>query len=73
MGNNSSPLGTLVTWFVIIVLAVIAFRVATALLGVAMGLAFFLLFNVLPLVIIGWIVLKILRHLFGKRDDFETA
>ncbi len=54
-------------------LAVIAFRVATALLGVAMGLAFFLLFNVLPLVIIGWIVLKILRHLFGKRDDFETA
>jgi len=59
--GNGSLLGTLFTWVLILILAAIAVRIALWILGVAIGITAFLLFTVAPLLVIGWIVMKLLQ------------
>jgi hypothetical protein len=63
MTNNGSGslLGTLFTWVLILILAAVAIKIALWILGVAIGVTFFVLFTVAPLLVIGWIVMKILQ------------
>ena len=60
-------IGTLITLFVLGILGFVAVSVVLGLLGAAFGLVFglagFLLFKVAPVILIGWVVLK----LVGKR------
>jgi hypothetical protein len=58
VGDNSSLLATLVKWSIVIVIAVVALKLALGLLGIVMGLAAFLLFTVAPVVLIGWLIMK---------------
>jgi hypothetical protein len=58
VGDNNSPLATLVKWALIIVIAVVALKLVLGLLGIVMGLAAFLLFTVAPVVLIGWLIMK---------------
>jgi hypothetical protein len=56
-------LGTLITLFVLGILGIVAVSLVFALLGAAFSLAFglvgFLLFKVAPVVLIGWVVVKL--------------
>ncbi len=79
MANNSSPLGKLLTWVVAIVLAVVAFKITLAAMGAVMaaigtmlGIVLFVLFQVVPLLIAGWVLWKVVQH-FRRKDDFEPA
>ena len=62
-GNESSVVGKIVTWFLIGVLAVVALKVGLAIAGVVIGIGFAALFTVGPILLIGWVVVKVLRHL----------
>lgn len=56
-------LGTLITLFVLGILGIVAVSVVFALVGVAFSMVFglvgFLLFKVAPVVLVGWVVLKL--------------
>lgn len=65
MTENTSLLSRIVTWTVIGILAILAFKVARWLLGflfgmvgMVLGLALFLLFTVGPILLVGWLVVK---------------
>ena len=65
MGENRSLLGRIVTWTIVGVLAVIAFKIAIRLIGFMVGLAgmvlgliMFLVFTVGPLILVGWLAIK---------------
>ncbi|MBA2244138.1 MAG: hypothetical protein H0W11_04225 [Gemmatimonadetes bacterium] len=73
MPNDSSPAGKLLTWFVVILLAVVAFKVATMLLGTLLGLSLYLLFNIVPIIIAVWLLMRVWRYFFPRHDDFDHA
>jgi hypothetical protein len=58
VGENNSPFGTLVKWAILVVVAVVALKLALGLLGIVMGFAAFLLFTVAPIVLVGWLIMK---------------
>lgn len=58
MGDNNSPFVTLVKWAILLVVAVVALKLALGLLGIVMGFAAFLLFTVAPIVLLGWLLMK---------------
>lgn len=55
-------LSTLVTLFVLGIVGIVVFSVVMAVIGLAFGLATFLLFKVAPLLLIGWAVLKLVQR-----------
>lgn len=58
MGDGYSLLASIVKWAIIIVVAVVAIKIALGLLGIVLGLAAFLFFTVLPVLIVGWLIVK---------------
>lgn len=65
MNENKSLLSRIVTWTIIGILAVLAFKLATWLLGfllgmagMVVGIALFLLFTVGPILLLGWLAVK---------------
>jgi hypothetical protein len=70
--NGTSWIGKVISWFAIVVLAVVALKVGLALAGMALGLVFFLLFTVGPILLVGWLVIKLIRVL-SRGDDYEPA
>ena len=63
--NERSPIGRLVTWFFVALLAIAALKLAFWLLGMVFGIGTWLLFTVGPILLVGWVVLKAIRWL-GK-------
>jgi hypothetical protein len=61
MGVLSSKV---LTGGILAVIGLITIKVLTALFGVVMGFFSFLL-SILPILLIGWLILKVLKH-FGK-------
>jgi hypothetical protein len=65
-------MGTLLTFLAVGLVTLIAAGVVLSLLGtvfsLTFGLASFLLFKVAPVMFIGWVVLKILDRVRGKRQ-----
>lgn len=70
-GNESGVAGKIVTWFLIGVLAVVALKVGLAVAGFVIGIGFFALFTLGPIVLIGWLIVKALRYL--TREPREIA
>ena len=65
MTNHTSLLSRIVTWTIIGVLAILAFKIAVrllgfllGLLGMAFGIVAFLLFTVAPILFVGWLAIK---------------
>jgi hypothetical protein len=58
-GSNGSFLGRLITYMVVALLAIAAIKLAFWVFGAALGLGFFLLFTVGPILLVGWIVVKL--------------
>jgi hypothetical protein len=70
--NNNSLLGTLLTWFIIAVLFLVAVKMVFWALGVVIGLSVTLLslaIHLLPILLIGWLTIKLYRALFGSREE----
>lgn len=65
-------LGTLITLFVVGILGLVAVSVVLALVGTVFGLAFglagFLLFKVAPVLLVGWVILKLVKRTRGRRE-----
>jgi archaellum biogenesis protein FlaJ (TadC family) len=73
MNEDSSLLERMVRWLIFAIIAIAAIKVAFWLAGAVMGLAFFLLFTVVPLAVVGWIIVKLFRVLFRRDDDYRPA
>ncbi|CAN5743429.1 hypothetical protein BH23GEM3_BH23GEM3_10630 [soil metagenome] len=72
MAMNPSWIGRLLTWIVIAFLVIAAVKVSFAVVGVLTGVAFFFLFTVAPLVLVGWLAVKVVRY-FLRGDEYDPA
>jgi hypothetical protein len=62
----------LLTGSVLAVIGLITVKVLAALFAAVMGFLSFLLFTVLPIVLIGWLVIKVFKHLSkDKKPAYE--
>jgi type IV secretory pathway VirB2 component (pilin) len=68
MTNGKSDFEKVLTWIVIVILAFAALKVAATVLGIAFFLGGFLLFRVLPLVLVVWLIYKAFEWMSGKKD-----
>jgi hypothetical protein len=70
-------IGTLLTFFAVGIVALVAISIVLAIVGTVFSLAFgivgFLLFKVAPILLVGWLVLKVLDRGRGKPDELSTA
>ena len=69
--NEKSLLSTLVTWLIVAILAIAALKMAFWVLGVVVGLGFHLLFTLGPILLVGWLVMKLIRY-FSRPSDTTT-
>lgn len=65
--NDRSLLGKLLTWFFVALLAIAALKMSFWVVGAALGLGAWLIFTVGPLLLVGWLVLKLVRWLGEPR------
>jgi hypothetical protein len=77
--DDSSWIARLLTWFAVAVGAIVALKIAgwvagmvLGLVGMTFGLALFLLFRVVPILVVGWLVVKFFR-IFRRDDEFRPA
>lgn len=61
--NERSLLSKLLTWFFVALLAIAALKMAFWVVGVALGIGTWMLFTVGPILLVGWLVLKLVRWL----------
>jgi archaellum biogenesis protein FlaJ (TadC family) len=71
--NGDSLLGTVLKWLLIAIVAVAALKLTFWVLGVVLTLGGFLLFTVAPLLVAGWLVMKVVRMLRRKDEGFDAA
>lgn len=65
--SGRSPFETILKWVVVGILAIVALKIVFAVLATAFFVGGFLLWKVLPLVLIAWIVMRIVRGWRGGR------
>jgi hypothetical protein len=58
-------LGSLLTFFLVGLVTLIVAGVVLSVVGMAMGLASFLLFKVAPFLLVGWVVVKVIEKARG--------
>ena len=66
--GERSLLGTLISWFFVALLAIAALKLAFWVFGAALGIGTWLLFTVGPILLVGWLIVKIFRALSRPRD-----
>ena len=59
--DGRSTLGTLLSWFLVALLAIAALKMALWVFGAALGLGTWLLFTVGPVLLVGWLAVKLFR------------
>lgn len=64
--NDKNTFETILKWTVVVILALVALRVVATVLGIAFVLTGFLLFRVMPLVLVVWLAFKAIEWLRGK-------
>jgi hypothetical protein len=60
-------LGTLLTFLIVGLVTMVVAGIALAVIGTALSLAFFLLFKVAPVLLVGWVVVKLFEK--SRRHD----
>lgn len=60
--NNESMLGKLIFWAVVIIAGVVVLRLVFA----AMGIALFLAFRLLPILLVAWVLYKVWKMIADK-------
>ena len=74
MGTNNGEktvLGQVVTWFFIALLAIAALKLAFWVFGAALGLGMMLIIRLGPILLVGWLVMKLIRY-FSRPSDTTT-
>jgi hypothetical protein len=66
--GERSLLGTLVSWLFVALLAIAALKLAFWVFGAALGLGAWLLFTLGPILLVGWLVVKLVRYLGRPRS-----
>lgn len=69
--GERSLLGTLVSWFFIALLAIAALKLAFWVFGAALGIGTWLIFTIGPILLVGWLVVKLVRWLGRPREYSE--
>lgn len=67
--ENRSLAGKLLTWFLTALLVIAAIKLTFFLLGATMGLVSFLLFTVGPILLVGWLVVKLVGF-FTREPEY---
>jgi hypothetical protein len=74
MGTNNGEktmLGQLVTWAFVALLVLAAIKLSFWVFGAALGLGMMLIFKLGPILLMGWLVMKLIRY-FSRRDTYPT-
>jgi hypothetical protein len=71
--REKNTLEMIIKWAIVIVLAVVALKIVFTVLGVAFVLGSFLLFRVLPLLLIVWLVVRLFGWFRGSDDSAMSA
>jgi hypothetical protein len=66
-GGGESLLGRLITYTVIALVGIVVLKMAFWVFGAALGLGAFILFTVGPILLVGWVIVKIWGMLTGPR------
>lgn len=61
--GEKTLLGKLVTWLFVALVAIAVLKMAFWVVGVAFGLGAWLLFTLGPILLVGWVVIRIVRYL----------
>ena len=64
--SEKSSFDNVFKWIILVILAIVALKVAVTVLGLAFFLGGFLLFKILPLVLIVWLVVKAVQWIRGR-------
>ena len=64
--SDKLSFNTIVKWVIVAILVIVALNVVATVLNVAFALGGFLLFRVLPLVVLAWLLLKGLEYLRNR-------
>lgn len=71
--TEKSTFETILKWTVVVILAIVALKVVATVLGLAFFLGGFLLFRVLPLVLVVWLFIKAIEWLRGKNGSSHST
>lgn len=66
--GGRTTLGTLICWFLVALLAIAALKMAFWVVGAAVGLGLWLLFTIGPILLVGWLLVKLYQY-FTRVDD----
>lgn len=66
--NQRSMLARLITWLIVGLVVVLAARLLFAILRVGVGIAWWLFVTIVPLVLLGWLVMKIWERRQGRPE-----
>ena len=69
--GERSLLSTLISWFLVALLAIAALKLAFWVFGAALGFGAWMLFTVGPILLIGWLVIKLVRWMGRPRTYSE--
>ena len=67
MVTNRPTVARLVTWLIVGIVVVLAARLLFAILRVSVGIAWWLLVTIVPLVLLGWLAMKLWDRWNGRR------
>lgn len=73
MSSTDSNFEKIVKWAIVIILAIAALKVIATVLGLAFALGGFLLFRILPLVLLAYGVYLVIQWLRGKDGSSQTT
>lgn len=73
MSTTDSNFEKIVKWAIVIILAIAALKVIATVLGLAFALGGFLLFRILPLVLLAYGVYLVIQWLRGKEGSSKTT
>lgn len=73
MSSSDSNFETIIKWVVVVILAIVALKVIATVLGIAFFLGGFLLWRVLPMVLVVWLIFKAIEWLRGSKGSSTST
>jgi uncharacterized membrane protein YfcA len=73
MSTTDSTFEKIVKWAIVIILGIAALKIVASVLGIAFFLGGFLLFRILPLVLVAYLAYMVIQWLRGKDGGSQTT
>ncbi len=71
--SSSSNFETAIKWIVVVILAIAALKIIATVLGIAFVLGSFLLWRVLPLVLVVWLIFKAIEWMRDSKGSSTST